>query len=181
MSPEKAERALAYEATLRYYVLGLRHARSPHAFHTIGSTISVCPHAYAAVRGVPKRAAAEDFYLLQKLRTIGTIEHVRTEPIIVSPRTSHRVPFGTGPAVAAAASLDDPWMLRTYDPRAFDDLSTQGQLDALQTLRFVRARSEQFGGCALREAISRARFIPFEGDDTLASLCDRLAQLERIE
>src|SRR6266545_39770 len=48
-----------YEISLRYYVLGLRFAGSPSAYHTIGSTLAVDVDAYAAVRGFPKRDAAE--------------------------------------------------------------------------------------------------------------------------
>ena len=62
-----------YEISLRYYVLGLASAGSHYAHHTIGSTIAVDAIAYAKVRGVPKRTAAEDFYLLGKLAKIGAV------------------------------------------------------------------------------------------------------------
>ena len=62
-----------YEISLRYYVLGLASAGSPYAHHTVGSTLAVDAAAYAKVRGVPKRTAAEDFYLLGKLVKIGAI------------------------------------------------------------------------------------------------------------
>jgi hypothetical protein len=55
-----------YELSLRYYVAGLAWAGSPYAFHTLGSATAVSAAAYAAVRGYPKREAAEDFYLLNK-------------------------------------------------------------------------------------------------------------------
>jgi hypothetical protein len=92
-----------YEISLRYYVLGLASAGSPYAHHTIGSTLAVDAIAYAKVRGVPKRSAAEDFYLLGKLAKIGAIVPLGGRPISLSGRVSRRVPFGTGPAVERIA------------------------------------------------------------------------------
>lgn len=88
---------LHYELSLRYYVLGLRHAGSPYAFHTIGSALAVRADAYAAVRGFPRRLAGEDFHLLDKLAKVGSIARVASEPIRIRARRSDRVPFGTGP------------------------------------------------------------------------------------
>jgi hypothetical protein len=92
-----------YEISLRYYVLGLASAASPYAHHTVGSTLAIDAIAYAKVRGVPKRTAAEDFYLLGKVAKIGTIAALSGTPISVSGRVSRRVPFGTGPAVERIA------------------------------------------------------------------------------
>ncbi|MEM6996981.1 MAG: hypothetical protein AAF721_41140 [Myxococcota bacterium] len=98
---EALDRATAlYELTLRYYVAGLTIAGSPWAMHTIGSCISVDAEAYAAVRGVPLRAAGEDFYLLAKVAKLGPVAVERGGPICVASRRSRRVPFGTGPGVA---------------------------------------------------------------------------------
>jgi len=121
--PEDPALALAgqlYELSLHYYVLGLRWAGSPFAFHTVGSTIAVDALAYAGVRGFPKRSGGEDFYLLNKLAKIGAI-HCPTEPAIsLEVRASLRVPFGTGPAVARIAALPRPMEdLTLYDPRCF--------------------------------------------------------------
>jgi hypothetical protein len=92
-----------YEISLRYYVLGLASAGSPYAHHTIGSTVAIGATAYAKVRGVPKRTAAEDFYLLGKVAKIGTVTALGGLPISLSGRVSRRVPFGTGPAVERIA------------------------------------------------------------------------------
>lgn len=93
-------RALAlYEVSLRYYVLGLRWAGSPYGFHTIGSTLAVHADAYAAVRGVPRRQAGEDFYLLNKLAKVGPIARLSGQPIAIAGRDSERTPFGTGAAL----------------------------------------------------------------------------------
>jgi hypothetical protein len=97
--PALSRAVLLYEISLRYYVLGLAFAGSPYAHHTIGSTIATGARAYATVRGFPKRAAAEDFYLLSKLAKIGPVMSMRGRPIAVSGRPSSRVPFGTGAAV----------------------------------------------------------------------------------
>jgi hypothetical protein len=88
-----------YEALIRYHVLGLAWAGSPYAYHSIGSTLGVHVDAYAGVRGVPKRAAGEDFYLLDKLGKLGTIKKLAGAPLAIASRRSARVPFGTGPRV----------------------------------------------------------------------------------
>ena len=118
--PEIARAALCYELFLRYYVLGLRSAGSPYAFHTIGSTLAISPLAYARARGFPRREAAEDFHLLAKLAKLGGIRPLRGEPLSLSGRVSERVPFGTGAGIAkelgrSKAGQDYP----AYDPRVF--------------------------------------------------------------
>jgi hypothetical protein len=108
-----------YEISLRYYVLGLASAGSPYAHHTIGSTLAVDAAAYAKVRGVPKRTAAEDFYLLGKLTKIGAIVPLAGARISLSGRVSRRVPFGTGPAVERIARKGH---FTLYHPRIFAQL-----------------------------------------------------------
>ena len=127
-----------YEAYLRYYVLGLRHAGSPYAFHTIGSCIATVPTAYAGVRGVPKRQAGEDFYLLNKLAKLGGIHTARSSPITIRARSSLRVPFGTGRATHDIARNIDTY--RIYAPRIFDLLKAWvGALGALDDALPTRA------------------------------------------
>lgn len=88
-----------YEGYLQSYVDGLSRAGSPYAFHTIGSCIAVKAEAYAQVRGFPRRAAGEDFYLLNKVAKLGAVVRPSCDPIELSARLSGRVPFGTGPAL----------------------------------------------------------------------------------
>ncbi len=115
------ERAMSeYEFSLHYYVESLKRAGSPYAFHTIGSLIVVSSVAYAQVRGIPKRSGAEDFYLLNKLAKLGTIESLTAPVIEISGRPSHRVPFGTGPAlVKINAQYENHESFRVYHPRIF--------------------------------------------------------------
>lgn len=108
-----------YEARLRWYVQGLRWSGSAFAHHSLGSTISVRPHAYAKVRGFPRREAGEDFYLLDKLAKLAKIECRRGTPIFLRARRSTRVPFGTGPAVERALDGED---ISFYDPAVFEAL-----------------------------------------------------------
>jgi hypothetical protein len=129
---------LEYEVSLRYYVAGLRFAGSPYAFHTIGSTLAIHADAYARVRGFPKRLAAEDFYLLNKLAKVGAIHALGGEPIRLSARASTRTPFGTGRALERARGRErDLAPLRVYHPDVFSDLGAW-----LQTLRALAEAGE---------------------------------------
>lgn len=117
----KHEKAVfLYEISLRHYVIGLKHAGSPYAFHTIGSTIAMRSDAYAAVRGFPKREAGEDFYMLNKLAKLGAIKHLDGDPILISGRRSNRVPFGTGQSVNNIEQLSSPLdQYQFYHPKIF--------------------------------------------------------------
>lgn len=116
---------LIYELRLRYYVTGLKWAHSPYAFHTIGSCIAFNSESYAKVHGFPLRSGGEDFYLLNKLAKVGTVETLSSPVIRIISRDSSRVPFGTGPAVAAILEMQDPWNdYQTYNPELFSFLRT---------------------------------------------------------
>jgi hypothetical protein len=108
---------LRYELSLRYYVLGLRSAGSPYAFHTIGSLISVAAPTYAMARGFPRRQAGEDFYMLNKLAKLGPVHQLAGAPVRIRSRRSARAPFGTGPAVEALLAGKPH---EVYDPRVFE-------------------------------------------------------------
>lgn len=109
-----------YEQSLNYYVAGLRFAQSPYAFHTIGSCIAVTAKAYCQVRGFPKRAGGEDFYLLNKIAKVGNVVELTGRAIEIKTRASARTPFGTGPAVAKI--LANPQGFTTYNPEVFVEL-----------------------------------------------------------
>ncbi len=112
-----------YDVYLQDYVDGLERAGSPYAFHTIGSLISVQARHYAMVRGIPKRAAGEDFYLLNKLAKVGRVCTIDGDPIHIRGRLSDRVPFGTGAALLDMRhALEKGLPTRKYDPRVFDGL-----------------------------------------------------------
>ncbi|MDA0787927.1 MAG: hypothetical protein O2780_00565 [Proteobacteria bacterium] len=115
---------LLYEIRLYYYAAGLRWAGSPYGFTTVGSTIAVNPLHYARVRGVPRRNAGEDFYLLNKLAKVGRIRCPAGPTIRVQGRLSDRVPIGTGPGLRSILSLDDPLAgYGFYNPRIFPQLA----------------------------------------------------------
>jgi hypothetical protein len=121
-SDSRLDRAHAlYECYLRYYVLGLAHAGSPYACHTIGSILAIDASAYAGVRGFPRREAAEDFYLVNKLLKLGPVSVPSSEPIAIRPRRSSRVPFGTGRATGDMLDreLDRGDDYAIYHPRCF--------------------------------------------------------------
>jgi hypothetical protein len=111
-----------YEIFLRYWVLGLKYAKSPWAFHSIGSTIVTSTHAYLQVRGMNRREAGEDFYFLNKLAKIGSIDYIRDTCVFPSARSSSRVPFGTGKAVERFLSGQKQDYL-LYNPKIFTIIS----------------------------------------------------------
>ncbi len=122
-----------YEIFLRYYVLGLAEAGSRYAFHTLGSTLAIHASAYAKVRGFPRRAAGEDFYLLNKLAKVGAIRQLEEPMLLIHGRSSDRVPFGTGAAlkqIVAGAARGEPY--RVYAPEVFEYL--KAWLSALELL-----------------------------------------------
>lgn len=108
-----------YEAFLHYYVLGLRWAGSRYALHTIGSTLAADVHTYAAVRGMPRRQAAEDFYFVNKVAKLGRVVTPRCAPLQIVSRRSLRVPFGTG---RSTASIAEDGGRNFYHPLVFDHL-----------------------------------------------------------
>jgi hypothetical protein len=147
-----------YEVSLRYFVLGLGHARSPYAFQALGSTLAVRADAYAAVRGVPRREAAEDFYLLNKLAKVGAVARLAGEPVALRARRSDRVPFGTGASVTPFTAGD----VQFYAPGCFAALGdTLSRLDAFaehaRVERFV-SELEELGepGRAVLDALGAA-------------------------
>ena len=123
-----------YETFIRYYVLGLHHARSPYGYHAIGSTIVCTADGYVSVRGMNRRKAGEDFYFLNKLAKMTDVRIINETRVYPSSRTSLRVPFGTGKSVArygGGRSGEYP----VYDPQVFQILK--------QWLECMRQNGEQ--------------------------------------
>lgn len=109
-----------YELKLHYYVCGLAWAGSPYSYHTLGSILVINQRHYAQSRGFPKRNAAEDFYLLNKLNKIAPVQSLDRPIIQLAGRASERVPFGTGPALTKLMSQADPTSdFHYYDARIF--------------------------------------------------------------
>lgn len=112
---------ICYEIYLRYYELALRYAKSPYAFHTIGSTMICDAPSYIKAEGMNKRKAAEDFYFLNKLSKFCKVEKIETTYVYPSGRVSYRVPFGTGQRVARYMKrVRNEYEL--YNPEIFKDL-----------------------------------------------------------
>ena len=107
-----------YETHLRYYKNALAHCGFPFAFHTVGSSMVVKASAYAKQGGMNRRKAGEDFYFINKIISLGNYSEINSTRVIPSPRTSDRVPFGTGRAIKE--SLEGTKDLsKTYDFRIF--------------------------------------------------------------
>ena len=110
-----------YELGLRYYTLGLLHAKAPNPLPTIGSLIVIHREAYKKSHGFPDRMAGEDFYLINKASKITTFGFLGDRhPVQLIDRESDRVPFGTGKGQADIAARDLKHQL--YHPIIFDKL-----------------------------------------------------------
>jgi glycosyltransferase involved in cell wall biosynthesis len=93
--------AIAYhELHLRYYNQAMRASGFSNAYHSLGTAIVVRASAYQKQGGMNTRTTDEDFYFLQLIIGMGRFTELHTTVIEPSPRTSHRVPFGTGKAIA---------------------------------------------------------------------------------
>ena len=110
-----------YESYLRSYVIGLRYASSPYAFHTIGSTMTSSALGYASVRGIPKLLAGEDFYFLNKTAQLQPVSFVKETTVFPSPRVSARTPFGTGKTICRLMEGKKTEAM-FYHPRTFEIL-----------------------------------------------------------
>ena len=109
---------ICYEIFLRYYVLGLRIAKSTYASHTIGSTMACDAESYTKIQGMNKKKAAEDFYFMEKLSKITKIHKINNTKVYPSSRGSWRVPFGTGKSVIRfLAKQQNEYLL--YSPKSF--------------------------------------------------------------
>ena len=110
-----------YELHLRYYFQGLAFTGFPYVHHTVGSAIAVKALPYMKAGGMNRRMAGEDFYFIQKLVPAGGYFNLNQTIVFPSPRSSFRVPFGTGPVISALRRL----MMRplmTYNFEAFKDI-----------------------------------------------------------
>ena len=132
---------------------------------------------YARVRGFPRRAGAEDFYLLNKVAKLGPVSRLAGDCIRLRSRVSTRVPFGTGPAVArlrqamvvAVATAGNPpagGPAQFYHPASFEALRCF--LAAVPALR--RVPVEQLSA-HLDQQLHRQGLAP-----ALAGACGRIVQ-----
>lgn len=164
--PALAEAARLYEISLRYYVLGLAWAGSPYAYQSMGSCLAIPAGAYAAVRGFPKKNAAEDFYVLDKLAKVGSIVRLAGTPLILEGRPSDRVPFGTGRALRDLVGRKRGLAgFRLGNPLAFAHLG--------EWLRILGAIARSGGGVenALARILKDSPFFRAEAlEDVLRSL-----------
>lgn len=103
---ESADRALLrYECYMRHYLIQMLRIGNPYAFTAIGSSMAFTAQAYRRTGGVRPLQGGEDFYLMQKFVKTGQVGlwlvgDADAIPVFPSGRVSHRVPFGTGPAVS---------------------------------------------------------------------------------
>ncbi|MBF0445643.1 MAG: glycosyltransferase [Magnetococcales bacterium] len=152
LAPQHRLGIAAYELYLRYYRQGLRWAGHPAAYHTVGSSMAVRADIYLAQGGMNRRKAGEDFYFLQKIIALGGFSEIFNTQVNPSPRSSLRVPFGTGRAIDEWLTGDETIRL-TYDPKVFQDLKQFFQ----QSHRLYQEQIEP-DSQSLKEYLAEANF-----------------------
>ena len=170
--PDLAEAGRLYEISLRYYTLGLAWAGSPYAYEAMGSCIAVRPAAYAAVRGFPKKDAAEDFYFLNKVAKVGAIHRLAGTPLLLEGRVSDRVPFGTGRALGDLVAKPRARSgFRLYHPMVFAHLAAW--LSVLE-------RTARSGGRVDLAVEEMPRDNPFFRAELLIEALERMGAFEAV-
>lgn len=112
---------IMYELHMRYFYQAVQFTGYPFAFHTIGSAMAFRASSYLKAGGMSRKEAGEDFYFIQKLIPMGGYFALNSTTVHPSPRTSDRVPFGTG-AVVSKLIDSSAGYLPTYNPEAFREL-----------------------------------------------------------
>lgn len=100
--PSEDHPIVNYELHLRYFINMQRLIGLPFAFQTVGSAMVVRAWSYAKEGGMTRKQAGEDFYFLHKYSKNFSLIDIKTTSVMPSPRSSDRVPFGTGKAVQDA-------------------------------------------------------------------------------
>jgi len=122
--PEEIYRSITlYELHLRYFLQGVAFTGFPWIHHTVGSAIAVKAMAYVKAGGMNRKMAGEDFYFIQKLLPAGGFFNLNRTTVYPSPRTSARVPFGTGPTISRLTGGNNSELL-TYNFNAFLELKS---------------------------------------------------------
>ena len=85
-----------YEKFIKHTSKNLKKSNSPYYYHSIGSTITSTALAYAAVGGMTKKIATEDFYFLESLSKYRSVDKIEDILVFPSSRISDRVYLGTG-------------------------------------------------------------------------------------
>jgi hypothetical protein len=122
-SKEVYKSIVLYELHIRYYFQGLAYTGFPYVHHTVGSAIAVKALSYVKAGGMNRRMAGEDFYFIQKLVPAGGFFNLTRTTVFPSPRSSSRVPFGTGVTVSRLTEENNETLM-TYNLKAFMELKT---------------------------------------------------------
>lgn len=142
------EAIIEYELHLRYFIAAQRHIGLPFAYQTVGSCMTVRSTAYEKMGGMNVRQAGEDFYFLHKFIDINRFGEINSTTVYPAARASHRVPFGTGRAVAARLEGESQ---KTYSWLSFQSL--EAMVKTLPELYKTTMMSEWIN--ALPEVLSK--------------------------
>ncbi|MFO8054963.1 MAG: hypothetical protein R6U19_07375 [Bacteroidales bacterium] len=110
---------LRYEIYMRNYSVNMNRINNPYRFTALGSAMATTAGIYQRIGGLTAKNSGEDFYFLQKLLKTGPLCLHNTALVYPAARLSHRVSFGTGPAMIKGIRGD--WAsYPLYDAGFFD-------------------------------------------------------------
>lgn len=112
---------LRYEIYMRSYLINQLRIGSPYAFTALGSVIACTAGAAKKVDGFDTQVSGEDFYFLQKLAKSRPVALYSEQVVYPANRVSHRVPYGTGPAIAKNMEGHTE-VYPVFSPSHFDDI-----------------------------------------------------------
>jgi len=197
--PDTYQGIALYELHLRYLNQALHHAGFPHAFHAVGSSFAVSASAYVKQGGMNQRKAGEDFHFLQKIIPLGNYVEINSTRVVPSPRSSDRVPFGTGASIRQWMNCGQA-ALHTYPLEPFEDLKMlfalvpqffKNSSEAVENLcaslprpmqnyllqnNFLKHIAQASANSASRESFAKRFFGWFDGLKTIKYLNDSCRQ-----
>jgi glycosyltransferase involved in cell wall biosynthesis len=144
-----------YELFLRYHYQSLKSTGYPYAYQTIGSSMAVRADTYTSFGGMNQRKAGEDFYFLHKVIPYRNVLEINNCAVYPSARSSDRVPFGTGHAVAKFYSSKCPTYY-TYHPSIYKEITSL--IDAFETATIIEGVNTLKVSKDIRNFLTQTKF-----------------------
>ena len=120
--PETRKHIIKYEELLKETSYNMLLSGSPYFHIPLGPTIICTVESYAAIGGMNKKKASEDFYFLQELIKYGKTSIITEELVHPSSRISARAYLGTGVRMRSCINGDLDINTLHYSPQSYSIL-----------------------------------------------------------